>query len=571
VLARMESADDPPALDKANSSNSTELMPFDDGSMSSDKAQSSAMNLVINFADPFYAAGAAVFGLGLLVLPFLTRLNRIADGDGFDDPKGAFSYDSHGETNTKQPMRLFTEAELRQRLGLLDAAFLAKEISMSTDCLDDHMNEVGVDVVDDEVNRIQKWRDKANTTMKSFQKRSALAFLGLPPEASEGDINKMYKKMAFELHPDRGGDEEKFKELQEMKERLNELEDEDKKEGDQDDEEAKKAKEEEEEKRKEEEEEEKRNLPPDERIKKLRMDVHDNTVRLWTRAKKARDEITGDKSIKGNAQPALNILRQFVDRFVNTEVKTLRADDVKGAEAKFRKFVKQGAEIIAVAAMQDVQSTLSTLAMNFNYRIVARSGSAEMQKRCADLLEAVSEVPTKVDAFIKYVEDSLADQKERDRRRKEDRAAAQREREAKGDFRGDAAENNSSGKVPAKASSAKPPEQAKDTKPKADPFSDFDWDGKAAQKMPEQKAVPKSMGPSTAIKKKDDEKTAIASAVNNQKRTGWDPNFDHPYAGALKSNGTGIYCRPCQRWIMTYEYNIEVFFTHVERAHPKPV
>ena len=30
-------------------------------------------------------------------------------------------------------------------------------------------------------------------------------------------------------------------------------------------------------------------------------------------------------------------------------------------------------------------------------------------------------------------------------------------------------------------------------------------------------------------------------------RTSWDASFDHPYAGALKSNGTGIYCRPCQR------------------------
>ena len=38
-----------------------------------------------------------------------------------------------------------------------------------------------------------------------------------------------------------------------------------------------------------------------------------------------------------------------------------------------------------------------------------------------------------------------------------------------------------------------------------------------------------------------------------QKRTSWDAAFDHPYAGALKSNGTGIYCRPCQRWIVTYE------------------
>merc|ERR1711904_114441 len=105
--------------------------------------------------------------------------------------------------------------------------------------------------------------------------------------------------------------------------------------------------------------------------------------------------------------PALNVLRMFVDRFVNSEVKTLRHDDTKGAEMKFRKFLKQGAEIIAVAAMHDVQATLSTLAMHFNYRLVARSGSPDVQRRCAALLEAVAEVPTKSEAFIKDVETAL--------------------------------------------------------------------------------------------------------------------------------------------------------------------
>ena len=63
-----------------------------------------------------------------------------------------------------------------------------------------------------------------------------------------------------------------IKELQEMKERLNEIEKEEnegKDEDDPDDEEAKKAKE----KEKQEEEEENRKLPPNERIQKLRMDA----------------------------------------------------------------------------------------------------------------------------------------------------------------------------------------------------------------------------------------------------------------------------------------------------------
>merc|ERR1711920_1125365 len=135
-----------------------------------------------------------------------------------------FSYERHGETNTKQAMRLFTETEMKKRLGLLDAEYVAREITMSTDDLDDRMEQCDMDVTDSEVTKIQKWRDSVNGNLKCLQKRSALAFLGLPPDSTENDINKMYKKMALELHPDKGGDPEKFQELQEMKERLTELE-----------------------------------------------------------------------------------------------------------------------------------------------------------------------------------------------------------------------------------------------------------------------------------------------------------------------------------------------------------
>lgn len=41
--------------------------------------------------------------------------------------------------NPRQPLRLFTESELRQRLGSLDAHCVAKEIVMSTEELDEHM------------------------------------------------------------------------------------------------------------------------------------------------------------------------------------------------------------------------------------------------------------------------------------------------------------------------------------------------------------------------------------------------------------------------------------------------
>jgi len=548
-----------------------ELMPFDDGSMTADKAQSSAMNLVINYAEPVFAAGTAVFGLGLLVLPLLARINSLSTEIDYREKKGLFSYEAHGETNTKLPMRLFTESEMKQRFGLLDAATLMKEITLSVNQLDEYMNGCEMDQTDDEVNRMQKWRDKANANLKSLQKRSALAFLGLPPEASETDINKMYKKMALELHPDKGGDPEKFQELQEMKDRLTDLdkdEEDKKKDEDEDDEEARKAKEKE-----KEEEEEGSKLPPDERVKKLRMDVHDTVVRLWERANKSIDEIVGDKSIKSNAQPALNILRLFVDRFVTSEIKTLRHDDVRGAETKFRKFLKQGAEIIAVAALHDVQTTLSTIAMNFNYRLVARSGSPEIKNRCAALLEAIADVPTMAESFLKNVRDKLAESRESEKHEKQEKAARQKAKEARGDFSGEACDPQESKSHECDAGTNSHTNGKKDADPKKpiDPFSDFDFGDKPKPKTSQPKVMPKAKAQSEALKVRvDEEKSTIATAMQNQKRTGWDPNFDHPYAGALKSNGTGVYCRPCQRWIVTYEYNVDVFFTHVERVHPKP-
>jgi len=570
-----------------------EIMPFDDGSLSADKAQSSAMSLLVNYGDPLVASGVAVFGLGLLVLPLLTRLNLN------NDRSGMFQYARHGEANPRQPMRIFTESELKQRLGLLDADTIAKEITMTTDELDNHMNRCSMDITDAEVSKIQKWREIVNGNLKTLQKRSALAFLGLPPEASEQDVNKMYKKLALELHPDKGGDPEKFQELVEMKDRLNDAEkddDEKTKEEEADDEEAKKAKE------KEREEEEKQRLPPDEKIKKLRMEAHDNTVRLWERAKKSRDEIIGEKYLKSDSRRALNILRMFVDRFVNSEIKTLRHDDARGAEAKFRKFLKQGAEIIAVAAIQDVQATLSTISMHFNYRIVSRSGSVELKNRCSALLEAIAEIPTQCESFMKKVEDTLAVARGREISGKEARAKQQRERQQRGDFSGDAGvgcnareaaspsdarpKGKAKGRAPAQTPAKGGTEQSLSNKSagsrRNDPFADFAFDDNEPQSKSPGKPVagaPETERPRTPAgaadaqvlaKQSEDSKGSVLAAAPKQKATCWDPNFDHPYAGALKSDGTAVFCRPCKRWIMTYEYNVEVFFTHVERVHPQP-
>lgn len=540
----------------SDSSAGHELMPFDDGSVAAGKAQSSAMSLVINFADPAISASTAVFGLGLLVLPLLARLNGVGDQ--------IFSYETHGEANREQKMRFFTESELRQRLGNVDPFFLKKDLVLDSDSLEDYVESQSPDVIDSEVSKLQRWREVANANLRSFQKRSALVFLGLPPDATDADIGKMYKKMALELHPDKGGDPEKFQELQEMKERLNDIEDEDKK-----NDEDKSEDEEREAAEREKEEKDGKKLTKDERAKKLRMDTHDTVCRLWERAKKSTDEILGKQSGTKkitNAAPALTMLRAFVDRFVNTEVRRLRHGDTKGADAGFRKFVKQGAEIIAVAALHDVQSTLQTISMQFNYRLVARSGSPEVHANCQALLAAIADVPEQSEAFIKSISDALAESQ-----------SARRERANKPDQ-----PDGTEADVVAQQSKAEATTQAAPTATTAatakgesapDPFADFDFEAASGrQQIPKCKPVPEAAQAPTretdeALAQRGVDRRLVAK---EPQRTAWDPNFDHPYAGALKGNGSGIFCRPCQRWITTYEYDIGVFLTHAERVHPRP-
>merc|ERR1719193_1851262 len=73
----------------------------------------------------------------------------------------------------------------------------------------------------EEVMAFQEWRARANGRLKTLEKRAAWAFLGIPVgSASQAAIKKAFKKRALELHPDKGGDAERFQLLQEMKDLL---------------------------------------------------------------------------------------------------------------------------------------------------------------------------------------------------------------------------------------------------------------------------------------------------------------------------------------------------------------
>ncbi|CAL1139639.1 unnamed protein product [Cladocopium goreaui] len=68
-----------------------------------------------------------------------------------------------------------------------------------------------------EVLALQDWREKATGRLKTLEKRAAWTFLGVAGEgvASQAEIKKAFKRRALELHPDKGGDVDRFRLLQE--------------------------------------------------------------------------------------------------------------------------------------------------------------------------------------------------------------------------------------------------------------------------------------------------------------------------------------------------------------------
>eukprot|EP00913_Durusdinium_trenchii_P006519 g6123.t1 len=476
--------------------------------------------LVINYADPATAAGTAVLGLGLVVLPLLSKLNQI-------QAEETFQYKYHGETNPRQPLRLFTESELRQRLGSLDAHCVAKEIVMSTEELDEHMEASSMEETDDEVGRIQKWRDSVNGHLRSLQKRSALAFLGLPPDSSMNDINAVYKKMALELHPDKGGDPEKFQELQEMKDRLTEIE--------------------------KEEENPDASTSEGTSLKQIQDScmaaMAASAIMKNSKALQFDVRLHGDPakpcviSIVGTGA-SMNMMMPIVEGLVARDLFVINYNprDVCGTEVfkQMEAMVPEDKNL-----MEEMGKVFSaTGGINLDSDFYAPYNWYDLADDVAAIMDHHNIAKASIIGFSTggvIAQVTMCRLKDR--------------------LNSAVICSSSYEVVPSQAPFENPALQEAGY---PDPFADFDFDTKPKEPKAAAKATSKA-AETSALAKKEEEKSTIQAAVK-QKRTCWDAAFDHPYAGALKSNGTGIYCRPCQRWIVTYEFNTEVFLTHVERV-----
>merc|ERR1712113_1170791 len=129
-------------------------------------------------------------------------------------------------TYTAHPKRaskggLMDRVDFESKFGQLDPARLVEELVGGKAGLEKRLKSLGNEDLQDEVIALQDWRTKANGRLKTLEKRAVWAFLGIPAgSASQSNLKKAFKKKALELHPDKGGDAERFQLLQEMKELL---------------------------------------------------------------------------------------------------------------------------------------------------------------------------------------------------------------------------------------------------------------------------------------------------------------------------------------------------------------
>lgn len=381
------------------------------------------------------ARAVALFGPAILVLPLLGQVSGV-------DHRQSLSYASHIEG-----WAAVGEVSLKSKLGLLDPQTLLNELAAADEIrFQKEIWNMSDEELRDEVDALQQWFPRAKNRMKVLERRAAWSFLGITGDtATPAEVRKAFKKKALELHPDKGGDAERFQLLQEMKDVLidkpqkdqdggrtdepkgpdgeDEPPDDDVEDSDQSESESELNEDGEripkvirkekpvDEEEAEEEEDEADNAEEDQaadageaadplagfdrkRAEAARRRFHLDIMKAWDRSGKLAEEIRRGQTSIGGSEP-LQQLRSYVDNFCNTELRNVAPDDNKAAEVAFCRFLEDGAEILCAAAATHPGRAIAIVALQVNHPLLTAAPSApNLRRRCGALLEAIEGLPS---------------------------------------------------------------------------------------------------------------------------------------------------------------------------------
>jgi len=162
-------------------------------------------------SSPDLAKAVTLFGSGVLTLPLFARIIGIPSSE-------ALAYSAHPRRASGGG--ILDRGDLERKFGKFDPESLMSTIKADVSQLEAHIQGMNGEQLRAEVLQLQEWRAQASARMKTLERRAACAVLGLPRLADVAAVRYAFKKKALALHPDKGGDVNKFKLLQEMKDLL---------------------------------------------------------------------------------------------------------------------------------------------------------------------------------------------------------------------------------------------------------------------------------------------------------------------------------------------------------------
>jgi hypothetical protein len=378
---------------------------------------------LLRYGPPDVAAGVAIFGLGVAALPMLAscRTGGETPLGVEEDAASVFAYGTHASGHDYgEAATLFTVDELRARLGPLDPARISAEMKSEVLEVVREASLVSQDNLKAEVQALQSWSEAAQAALNSLERRSAFAYLGLDMDAEPEAVHRSYKMRALAVHPDKGGSDEEFLNLQEMVGRLQESDvpgqDADKKGNFYQNlkEMMKQAKERQNRQEPEPTASSVPDVPEEIKLQQRRAALHERTFEVWDRAHAAHQQLNEIPTVKDQERKSflLEPLYRLVDD-IASNIKKLPKDAgvVVAGERLFCRLLRRGVDVLAAASLVDATATVAHVAMGFTgplLNVVRASGPCpSLEKRCQLLLVALGAVPEAFSQFMNHVQQNL--------------------------------------------------------------------------------------------------------------------------------------------------------------------
>jgi len=341
-------------------------------------------------SSPETAQAVALFGPGLVALPLLGQAAGRSDSpsasttlvgcgsEGWcDEDRRFLAYASHPSVANGG---VIDRAALEAKFGQLDPERLLQEFAVGAEeTLHARLPAMCDEDLKGEVIAIRGWLDEAGRRLRTLERRAAWSMLGIPCQLEDqAEVKRAFKRKALELHPDKGGDEERFKLLQKMKDVLNDLVE-----------------------PKPEELTTVRQAVPGGPIDRSwyvekRLALHRQVFEMGARAGKLAAEIKKNKDCNTSgpcSSDSVKHLRAFVEKFGNLEISKLTTKDPEEAERIFCKFLEQGTEVICAAGVQDTSSTIANVVQHVAQPLMSAAPSESLRERCALLFNAIKAAP----------------------------------------------------------------------------------------------------------------------------------------------------------------------------------